>query len=335
MKRALFHLRWIGVCVGGAILFFFVRYIGIEVLLHELSQLRWWLPVIFSVGVLWNVGYTLSWQRILLQRRVLPFLTLFRIKLIGEAINASTPADFLGGDPVRIYLLKRFIPWTHAIASVVVDRTLQALATHLTVVIGAAVGFWHIPHIPLNIRYGLPIIMALVLGFIGFLFLHQQRGLLTFGLGLLRTVRLKRHFTQATIDRAVELDQLIAESYRRDPWGMAQALGFHLIGRWLGIIEVYIIGHVITPDFGWLEAIILASLAPLVNLLFSFVPGAFGVLEGTYSGILYLLKFSPSLGVTIQIVKRVRSGVWILIGYALLSKQDRKAIPQPMQSDQL
>jgi glycosyltransferase 2 family protein len=317
MKR----LRYLFLAIGIFFLIGLLRQVGLENILRELQSLNITLLPILAISGLWYCCYTQAWRQILFRKRPIRFWPLFRIKMAGEAINCSTPANFLGGDPLRVYLLRRYFPWTHGAASVVIDRTLQSMATFALIIVGATVAFWHIPHIPMNVRYGLPVVLLVVSGFIAFVFAHQRRGLFAFAINFAKRLRLHRHIPDSIIARCNELDAFISEFYHRTPRDFWLALGYHSIARILGMVEMYCIGHLADPNFGVVDALILGALTPVVNLLFSFIPGALGVMEGAYGVTLYLLQLSPALGITIQIIKRVRAGIWIGLGYLFLGSR--------------
>ncbi|MBI2343212.1 MAG: flippase-like domain-containing protein [Deltaproteobacteria bacterium] len=326
-------LRYLFLCFGAILLFFLIHRLGLDTILTQFAQLGWWVIPIFGLSALWYLCYTVAWQRILQQKRPLALHSLYRIKIVGEVINAMTPANFLGGDPVRVYLLRRFFPGLQGAASVIIDRTLQSLATLGIILIGLLVAYWRIPQLPQNIRYGLPLIVLILSAFVVWIFLHQRHGLCQFGFDMLKGLRIRRHFSPDTLSRAAELDQLIASFYRHDPQGFAWALLYHLCGRVLGIVEVYWIGRLLVPEFGLVEAVILAALAPIINLLFTFVPGAIGIMEGAYSTALFLLALPPPLGLTIQIFKRVRAGLWIVIGSLFVTTRDRQELFRPTMKE--
>ncbi|MBI4365590.1 MAG: flippase-like domain-containing protein [Deltaproteobacteria bacterium] len=323
------HLRRIFLVCGIGIFFVLIHQIGWATIADHFRRLGWWIFPIFAVSVIWCWTSTLAWRRILRQhRRAVGRFTLFRIRLAGDAVSTLTPVNFLGGDPFRIYLLKRYHPWTEGAASVVIDRTIHSLAILVTVLIGCTAAFWRIPNIPLNIRYGLPIVLCVASVFIGWLFVHQRRGLFGFLMHAAKRLRLRREFTAPTVTRFEELDALIADFYHKDPAGFWMAFGYHFANRFLGIVEVYLIGMLAHPQFGFIEATILAGLAPIVNFLFTFIPGAIGVLEGAYTAVLYLLHLPSAVGVTIQIVRRLRAAIWIGLGFLLMDTRERKTLLQ-------
>lgn len=322
--KQLKQLRIVFLLVGAVILTVLIHNVGLANIWHEVAALDGWLLPIFCMSGIWYGLYTCAWRHILTHQRSIGFWQLFRIKMAGEAVNCSTPINFLGGDPLRIYLLRRYFPWTHGTASVVIDRTLQSMATIAIVSVGAIVAFWHIPNIPMNIRYGLPVVLLAVSGFIAFIFAHQRRGLFAFGMNTVKRLRIRRHFSEKTITRCDELDQLISDFYHRAPRRFWTALVYHTIARCFGMFEMYLIGHLVDGRFGIVDALILGALTPVINLIFSFIPGALGIMEGAYGGTLYLLHLSPSLGISIQIIKRMRAGLWIAFGYLCLYTYNRR-----------
>ena len=122
------------------------------------------------------------------------------------------------------------------------------------------------------------------------------------------------------------LDAHIVEFYEANHRGFIIALFSHIVGRLLGIAEIYIIGTVVSSEFTFFAALVLAALAPMVNAVFAFVPGALGILEGANGGMLYLMHMDPATGITIQIAKRLRAIFWILLGLFFLGAHDRKKV---------
>ena len=82
----------------------------------------------------------------------------------------------------------------------------------------------------------------------------------------------------------------------------------------------------VDDDFTLLAALILTALAPMVNAVFTFVPGALGVMEGAYGAVLYLMGFNPAIGITIQIARRLRAAFWIGLGLLFLGAHERKKV---------
>jgi len=327
MRKYANHIRYAFLAVGAVLLIFLVRKIGWHTILDNIEALGWRFLPILCISGLGYVFYTIAWMQFLGRLGDgIGFFELFRIKISGEAVNTLTPANFIGGDPMRIYLLKKSFKTAEGAASVVVDRTLQMLAVLITVMLGIVVAFLKFDELSANITYGVPIALIVSLLFMGFILVHQRRGLFSLILKVCRRLRIKREFSDKTIKRFEELDGHIIDFYNESHRGFLVALACHVTGRLLGVVEVYAIGRVMSDEFTLFAALMLAALAPMVTAVFAFIPGAFGVMEGAFSGVLYLLNINPAIGITIQIAKRLRAAFWISLGLLFMGAHERRRV---------
>ncbi len=71
------------------------------------------------------------------------FLRLFAIRMAGETVNVTTPAAYMGGEPVKAYLLKHDgVPIVESVASVITAKTTMTLAQVLFILLGLGLAFW-------------------------------------------------------------------------------------------------------------------------------------------------------------------------------------------------
>jgi uncharacterized protein (TIRG00374 family) len=310
---------------GALILVFLIRRIGVNAIIDNIYSMGWRIFPIFAISAVWYCLYTYGWQQFLKRlSNGIKFWDLFRIKIAGEAVNTLTPANFLGGDPLRIHLLKKNFATTEGAASVVVDRTLHSTATLIVILFGIIVSFLTFKHLPANIKFGVPIAMIVSIAFLAFVFVHQHKGFFSLFMTICKRLGIKKTFSDKIIERFEELDGHIIDFYKENRKGFLTALLCHTMGRLIGILEIYAIGRCVSDKFTLFAALVLCALSPVINAVFTFVPGAFGVMEGAYSGVLYLLHLDPAIGITIQITKRLRAGLWIILGLIFLGTHDRK-----------
>ncbi|MFA4874746.1 MAG: lysylphosphatidylglycerol synthase transmembrane domain-containing protein [bacterium] len=325
MKKIAKQARYVFFGIGAVVFVMLIRKIGIATIMENIRELGWRFGPILSISAAGYALYTAAWLQFLHRLSDgIGFFELFRIKIAGEAVNTMTPANFIGGDPMRIYLLKKNFPLAEGAASVVVDRTLHSVAILVTILLGIIVALFTFKDLSANIKYGVPIVLAVSFVFMGFVLVHQRKGLFGLLLELCQRFGIKREFSEKTIRRFQELDGHIVDFYESNHKGFILALVCHVMGRMLGVVEIYVIGRVVSDDFTLFAALMLAALAPMVNAAFTFVPGAIGVMEGAYSGVLYLMHLNPAIGITIQIAKRIRSAFWIALGLFFLGAADRR-----------
>lgn len=326
-KKIAKNFRYIFLAVGVILLFTLIRKVGLTTISENISELGWYFIPILSFSFIGFICYTEAWMEFLKRLSSgIKFWDLFKIKLTGDAVSTLTPVNFIGGDPMRIYLLRKNFPVAEGAASVVVDRTLHSAATIFIIILGIIVAFATCDPLPSNIKFGVPIVVLISTIFITFILIHQRRGFFSLILDLCLKLGIKQEFSEKTINRFTELDTHIIDFYRTNHRGFLIAFLYHFIGRLLGVAEVYTVGRIVSDDFTLFAALMLTAVAPMVNAVFTFIPGAFGVMEGAYSGVLYLLHFNPSIGITIQIAKRLRAAFWIALGLFFLGAHDRQKI---------
>src|SRR5690349_18520648 len=106
-------LRYFLLGLGLAIFGWFLRRAASEGILAAFVKLGWFAPLILIpygfVYVIDTFGWRFSFGKDLRQR--IAFSTLFRVRWAGEAINNVIPSAYVGGEALKVYLLrKRGVP---------------------------------------------------------------------------------------------------------------------------------------------------------------------------------------------------------------------------------
>ena len=90
----------------------------------------------------------------------------------------------------------------------------------------------------------------------------------------------------------------------------------------LGVLEVYLTWWLVqgaAPPL--LTAFIFEGVNRLVQVLFKFVPLRTGVDELTTGSFTAMLGFGAALGITLAIVRKIRTIAWVLVGTSLLIRK--------------
>ena len=75
----------------------------------------------------------------------IPFWRVLAIKTAGEVVNLTTPAGYIGGEPLKAYLLsKHHVPMVEGLASVVIAKTTKTIAEVLFILLGITLAFWRV-----------------------------------------------------------------------------------------------------------------------------------------------------------------------------------------------
>lgn len=291
-----------------------IRKYGVHNLIQLYDALGWELAIILAFPLVWYVLQTAAWHLTLEEMGAhISFGELLSIKLGGEAVNTLTPVSWLGGDPVRIYMLQKKMPATLSTAATVLDRTTYTVSIVLLLLLGFGVAWVHLP-MPGSWRLMFPVLIVLIVLALWFFMHHQTVGMFDFFSRCLSRLGFKKHEGVHIQEKITELDALIARFYQNHPKRFALVILLQFLGRLAGVVENYMIARFMHLNLSWEGALFLASLTILVNLVFVFIPGSLGVMEGAYGGLVSLLGLPPVAGVGIQLVRRLRTLFWVFVG---------------------
>ena len=253
------------------------------------------------------------------------FGRLLAVRTAGEVVNMTTPTAYVGGEPLKAYLLKPYgVPMIEALASVITAKTTMTIAQVLFILLGIGLAFGLVGASSAE-ESNAQILAALVgVGLLLFgiaLFVMVQR--IGLGLGLLnvlRWCRIRIPFLEAREDKLRELDRTILDFYTRDRRAFLLSIGFFFCGWMAEALEVYVILHYLGgPPVGPLAAIAIGALSVFIKGGTFFIPGSLGAQEGGNLLVLVAFGYSELAGITFALLRRVRELVWIAIGLGCLA----------------
>ena len=257
----------------------------------------------------------------------IPFWRVFMIRTAGEVVNTTTPAGYVGGEPLKASLLrKHHVPMEEAFTSVIIAKTTMTIAEVVFILLGISLGVWLLGG---NDSSGQTVAAAvlsvglLAFGTAAFVFVQRQ-GLCTWLLESLRKIGVKIKYLEAREEKLRSLDRAILGFYRHKRPAFCASTGlFFLVGwqrHWKS--TSFSMFSVALP---WpLSAISIAALSVFIKSSTFFIPGSLGTQDG---GNLLLLKafgYSDVTGITFALVRRFRELVWIGFGLLCLAIQRRQ-----------
>ena len=310
-------LRWGGAIGGLTLLVFMIRQAGVSRVVAQLVALGPWVLIILPVSASWFLLNTYAWSIALRPRRV-SWRALLRAHVIGEAVSNLTPFMALGGEPLKIALLRGLVPDEVAAASVVGDNVVHAASAPVFMMLGLALGVWAFGFgAALAGRLLVPVAVAGLAAW-GLLRL-SGRGLVAPTVRLaLRALSRNAHAT--LVDRAGNVDRTVGEFLRAGQWPVWAALGAHLAGRMMGAVEACVIMAALgTPLSLAAATFVIAVTHVAVNLVFSVVPSQLGVQEGAAYLLFSAVSLDPASAIALMLVRRVRGFFWNGVGLALLA----------------
>ena len=248
LKAALFFL-------GALTLSFLIWHIGIERIYAAVAELSpTAMAAILLPSLLMYVLEAYGWLVTLgAWAKDVPFWRVLAIRTAGEVVNMTTPTAYMGGEPLKAYLLKRQgVPLVEGLASVVTAKTTMTIAQILFIICGIGLGFWLLGSegsAGQTIIAGLISVGLLVFG-VGAFVIVQRQGMFTWILKVLRHIGLRLQFLESREQKLLELDRTIAHFYAKQRPAFLLSTGLFLLG-WLAealevLVIIFCLGHPIT-----------------------------------------------------------------------------------------
>jgi uncharacterized protein (TIRG00374 family) len=259
----------------------------------------------------------------------IPFWRVLAIKTAGEVVNLTTPAGYIGGEPLKAYLLsKHHVPMVEGLASVVIAKTTKTIAEVLFILLGITLAFWRVDN---DGSLGQTVVAALVsvsllLLVTASLVFAQRQGLFTWLLEFTRKIGLKIRFLEAREEQLRSLDRMILDYYRHNRRAVYSSTGLFFLSWMAEALEVYVIIWYLGGPALVLSAISINALSVFIKGGSFFIPGSLGAQD---IGNFFLLKdfgYSDVAGVTFALLRRFRELVWIGTGLLCLAMLRGRAI---------
>jgi putative membrane protein len=311
--------QWALAGLGLLLLAVLVSQAGPAALAERLRALGWWAPLVLLPYAIASAFDTAGW-RVTFARLRPPFPLLYVVRLSGEALNNVTPTAYLGGEPVKAYLLHRFgVPLADGASSVILAKTTLTVAQIAFVIAGAGLLFarrdtgWPGVHaLAAMILAGIAVSALLVR--------WQRRDPVTLAARAARRLFPRSRLAERVAGRAGEIDERLRAFYGARPRAALASVVLHLIGWFAGAAEVFVIMLLVGHPIAVADAVVVEALAQPVRLAGLAIPGALGVQEAGGMVIFGLLGREPELGLALMLVKRVRELAFSLVGIAILAR---------------
>lgn len=287
-------------------------------LAEHLRVLGWWAPLIFVPYAISSGFDAAGWRVTFVHFRPRLWL-LYLARLIGEAMNSITPTAYLGGEPVKAFVLQRFgVPLTEGATSVILAKTALTIAQIAFVIVGVALflirrdaGLATVPTVLALGAAGCGVAVVLVV--------LQRRGLVAFLARVAQRLFPRARLAARLAVRAPEIDARLRSFYGARPRAAASSVALHFAGWITGAAEVFVIMALIGHPVSVGDAIVIEALAQPTRLAGILIPGTLGVQEAGGMVIFRLLGLPPELGLAMMLLKRVREVGFNLLGLALLT----------------
>ena len=315
--------------LGLLILYIVFRRIPVDelasVLLHSLHAWPWWISGI-AVTFLGLLAGALRWHRILRdQGFTLPFSESFRYFFVGQFFNSFFPGA-CGGDVVRAYAVIRSkgTNKTGAVMTVLMDRAIGLL---VFVILGC---------IMIAFRYRLFVYSRgtrLTAYLMGAFLLATSAGLIVlFRRNLFEHWPLFKKFEETTRAGALlrkAYDVLLV--YRSRPRLLVSAIGLSFVNLAALTSACFFFGHSLGIGISWFDYF---TFFPIITVFTAvpITPGALGIREALFAGMLHTVDVSSSQAVPLSLLMYAGGLVWSLFGGLIFLLQPNRPHALPIDT---
>ena len=299
--------------VGGlVVLAALVARVGVQSVMSVLNRLAWWQLVLVCIpyGLIMAVD-TLGWRYAFIAKPP-PYLRMLAARTAGEAVNIVTALGSVGGEAVKVWLLRPAVSYDESVPSVVIAKTTSTIAQALLLLLGLVLAVTTIT-VDGDVIWAMLGLLGVELLLVGGFVFTQVAGLVRRAGRLLAWSGLIEDASAAE-----ELDARLRRYYRENWRRFLLSVSFHFCGWLLGALEALVMLYVLEIRVPVATATVIEALGSGVRFATFLVPGSLGVLEGANTGVFGALGLGASAGLAFSLVRRARQGVWIGIGLVVL-----------------
>ena len=314
----------LGFLVGLAIVVALVAWQGVSTILERLADGGW---AIFLVALFIppNLIFSAASYQFLFPRGKRPrFLDTTLAMWIGSSVNFLLPVATVGGELVKArILMMRGVRGVDAAASVVLDKTVQALSVLLWAVVGIVILARVAPADDGLVTAALIGAVLLALGIAGFVVVQLAGVFRLFARPAARVSRNEKW--RSLIDNAADLDAAIRDLYRQ--YGAVAAAVVLRVGKRAVLAgRVWFVAWLLGFPVGLEEAVLLNSLAVALRSVAFAVPAGLGVQEGGYIMVGALVGLPPDVMLAISLATRLGELIEALPGLLAWQLAEGKAL---------
>jgi hypothetical protein len=316
-SRVLWLISWIA---GLLLLVYVVKRAGFGVLLAQVRRLGWSFAILILLSGGRHILRTAAWSACITSQRLKPtFLRLFGIRLIGEAATDLTLAGPVLGEGLKVWLASSRIPTAYSLSSVVLENLMYALGAGyfilggLSIVLMTSVGTRELAILAI----ACPIVFTLFI-FLPWFLLRQRQRVVTRILEWSKQYRPNWRWREKHEQTLKSFEESVEDFYHGHRTLFYYVSLWEIATNFTGVAEAYIILMVTSGHKSFLAAYLLEALNRIVTVVFAFIPLRLGVDEGSTALMMNALGSQGVDGVTLALVRKLRTIVWVSVGLYLM-----------------
>ncbi|MEJ5350858.1 MAG: lysylphosphatidylglycerol synthase transmembrane domain-containing protein [Melioribacteraceae bacterium] len=313
--------------VGIAIFTYLVLDFGIDNIINNFHKTGWYFVPVVGIWAFVYLFNAFAWRLIIgNSKQQISFSKIISVTISGFALNYITPSIAVGGEPYRIIELKELLGTSRAISVTLLYTMIHILSSFV---------FWILVILLAFVMMSLTLVTRIILTFIllffsavvYFFITRHKKGFIKSLLSIILKIPLIRKFA-APLNSKTELlqkvDDQVTELYLKRKSDFYLALIWETFARVFASLENLFILKAIGINISFQEALYINAVSSFIINIFFFMPIELGSREGGLILVLKTIGITPSFGIYLGLVNRIRELFWILIGLVFIALSGKK-----------
>lgn len=304
--------------VGGLLLFAYaVSRVGVASIVDGVGRVGWGIVPILALAGVRYVLRTEAWRLCTPSTVRLPHRQALMAFLAGDAVGSVTPLGLVASEPTKVLLVRHHLATTDSVTSLALDNLVYSASVIVVIASGVVVLLASVT-LPAIVReWGMVLVACLV-------------ALLLGGALVVRRGSRSGGRAQSSIGQRIAAVRVaVAEFSAGHPMRVWRVFGLDMAFHAVAVLEAYV-------TLRWLlgteaptltEALLFEALNRVLTVVFKFVPFRVGVDEAASGALAPVLSMHPAAGVSLAVVRKVRSLFWAGLGLALIGVHHAQATP--------
>lgn len=321
MSRLLRHrnlVQGIFLLLGIALFVYVVNRVGLDDILASIRLIGFGIVAVLLVSAVRHLLRALAWLYCIEEgHRQISVFHLFNVRMAGDALKLlSFTGPFLG-EPAKAVLVRKQLPMVHGMSSIIIENLTYTLGVVFVVISGLVllIANYATKSSVRIMSFVLSLCMLLVIFGVALVIFRQKMIFSILARRIGRSTNIAWFQNKAVSIEAMESN--IHGFYKRAGRTFFAVLLLDLCANLVNIFEVYLILYYIGVNATLFLAYVIEAMMKIVNILFFFVPGQMGVLEGSNAILFKMLGLGLAAGVSLSLVEKIRSLVWAGYGLAV------------------
>jgi Lysylphosphatidylglycerol synthase TM region len=318
MARVLRHLKILQILflILGLVLFYYVvSSVGLHQITESIRLMGFGFVIVLAISAVRHWLRSVAWLHCIEEdHRNIRLMDLFNVRLAGDAVRLlSFTGPFLG-ETSKAMLIRKRLPMIHGMSSIIIENLAYTVGVIIVVISGLGLLMANFSTKTSVKIMGGTLTFGMLVAVIGVHYVISRRIKAFTRLGAWLAAKTDIQWFKTSLHSIGHTEDKVHDFYERRSSAFYIVLALEFAANIVNIFEVYLILYFIGASVTPLTSFIVEAMMKVVNILFFFVPGQVGVMEGGNAILLKMLGMGVSAGVTLSLIEKIRAIFWAAYG---------------------